>query len=130
MVSLIFFQLYLKSSQHTVHRNIALISQCAGCIFSHVLHEILTKGTSQFRSPEEIQPDLTVQSASREQQSTARLTRFPSDLLESSVDPQPSAAAAAQAAQAVAAAAAQADHALYQAAEEGKYGCGMFRLFL
>ena len=125
-----FFQFYLKYFQHTVHRNIALISQCAGCIFSHVLHEILTKGTSQFRSPEEIQPDLTVQSASREQQSTARLTRFPSDLLESSVDPQPSAAAAAQAAQAVAAAAAQADHALYQAAEEGKYGCGMFRLFL
>jgi hypothetical protein len=52
----------------------------------------------QFRSPEEIQPDLTVQSASSSsrQQSTARLTRFPSDLLETSVDPQPAAQAAAQ----------------------------------
>ena len=51
----------------------------------------------QFRSPEEIQPDLTVQSASSSsrQQSTARLTRFPSDLLETSVDPQPAAAQAA-----------------------------------
>ena len=52
------------------------------------------KGISQFRSPEEIQPDLTVRSASasrQPQQSTTagRLTRFPSDLLESSVDPQP-----------------------------------------
>ena len=35
-----------------------------------------------FRSPEEIQPDLTVQSARR-----PFLSRFPSDLLESSVDP-------------------------------------------
>ena len=108
----------------------------------------LLKRTSQFRSPEEIQPDLTVQSASRaegHQQSKAaagRLRRFPSDLLESSVDPQPSAAAGAeQAAQAAAAAAheavrptfvpqaaqapaAQAENALYQAAE-GKYGCGI-----
>ena len=50
----------------------------------------------QFRSPEEIQPDLTVLSASSRQQSTARLTRFPSDLLETSVDPQPAAQAAAQ----------------------------------
>ena len=51
----------------------------------------------QFRSPEEIQPDLTVQSASSSrQQNTARLTRFPSDLLETSVDPQPAAQAAAQ----------------------------------
>ena len=36
---------------------------------------------SHYRSPEEIQPDFTVQSGRQ------RLTRFPSDLLESSVDP-------------------------------------------